>query len=112
MYLTNKKWINPKLKKTVISRKKFHKLFDKQKIAAIYDLRINRSKKEIKNDIYKMIDPVLVQNYILIHSKKEIIVLVSEFERTYVSTLTWAKKRGYRKIFILRAGKDSIDTIA
>ena len=111
MKQTNKKWVNPKLKSRLLNKKKFTRLMHKNKVTAIYDLRSidNEVKKSIK--MYQTIDPVLIENYLSLHDKKEIIILISEYERTYVSLLTKKRLEGYKKIFIYKADKDNLDWI-
>lgn len=109
MNLENKKWVNPNLNKTLLSKKKISKMVAKNKISAIYDLRIldNPAKKTIS--IYKIIDSILVENYINLHSTKEKVILISEYERTYVPVLSSFRKLGYKNIFIYKADKDNLD---
>lgn len=105
-----KKWINPKLNKTLISKKKFSRLASKKKIAAIYDLRLSAIKPLTTIDYY-LTDPEVVLDYIRFHQKNHKIILISEFERTYIPVISSARREGYKKVYIYRADKDFIDFI-
>lgn len=105
-----RKWINPRLKRTLISKNKFSRWAGKKKIAAIYDLRLSATKPLTSIDYY-LADPEVALDYIRFHLKNHKVILVSEFERTYIPIVSQAKREGYKNIYIYRAGKDIIDFI-